>query len=267
MHKQNRNHRSKKRPITIIGILGFIPLLLFVDNAQACSCLSAGPPCQAFWKADAVFLATVKSKSVVTVEVDSETKRTEQQVSVRFLVDDVYRGLLGGSDVEILTGIDSAACGYNFEKGKRYLVYAQEDGNKLRTTLCSRTRLLTDAKKDLLYFQNLPPEGSGASISVKVLTRSASNETTAMPGVKVTAEGPDKLFEGRTGSSGQYEFKRLPPGKYTVKSEIAQTPRNQWQAEVTVEDRACVEVEFSNNVAAPGFALRTLHKGVTTRTQ
>jgi hypothetical protein len=28
-----------------------------------------------------------------------------------------------------------------------------------------------------------------------------------------------------------------------------------------------VEVEFSNNVAAPGFVLRTLHNGVTTRTR
>lgn len=265
--------RNPTKYVNLVGIFALFALLLFVEEAQACRCSSAAaPPCQAYWRADAVFVAAVKSKIVVTTEIDNETKRMEQRVAVKFLVDEVYRGMLGGSDVEILTGMGGGDCGYSFEKGKRYLVYAQEYHNKLHTGICSRTRLLTEAKADLMYFQNLPPEGAGASIQVKVVKRSPPTkqggpyEIIPMQGVRVTAEGADKLLEGRTNSSGQFEFKHLPPGKYKVKSEIPQTPRNQWQAEVTVEDRACVEVEFSNNVAAPGFALRTLHNGVTTRT-
>jgi Tissue inhibitor of metalloproteinase/Carboxypeptidase regulatory-like domain len=223
-----------------MSIFAFLPFLFFVDETKACSCAPAGPPCQAFWQADAVFMATVKSKTVVPTQVDGETKSTQQIVSVRFLVDEVYRGLLGGSDVEVLTGMNSADCGFNFEKGKRYLVYAQEYQNKFRTSICSRTRLLTDAKKDLLYFQYLPPEGSGASIFVRVLKRSASPEGVPVQGVKVTAEGADGSFDGRTDSSGRYEFKHLPPGKYKVKSESSDT-------EVTVADRSCVEVELVSN--------------------
>jgi hypothetical protein len=248
MHMRNRDARNPGSYLRIIRILVFLPFLLFVDKTQACSCAPAGPPCQAFWAADAVFLATVKSKSVVTTQVDSETKSPQQLVSVRFLADEVYRGLLGGSDVEVLTGMNSADCGFNFEKGKRYLVYAQEYQNKLRTGICSRTRLLTDAKKDLLYFQYLPPEGSGASIFVKVLKRSASEGVVPMAGVKVTAEGSDRSFDGRTNSSGQYEFKHLPPGKYKVKSESGQPAENLSQTEVTVADRSCVEVELVNNL-------------------
>jgi len=247
---RNLRVHSRMRYVSPIRILALLPLLLFVDEAQACSCSSAGPPCQAYWQAEAVFIGVVKSKVVVTVEIDNETKRIEQRVAVRFLVDEVFRGMLGGSDVEILTGMGGGDCGYSFEKGKRYLVYAQEYQHKLHTGICSRTRLLTEAKPDLTYFQNLPPEDSGASIQVKVVKRSPpTNEIIPMQGVRVTAEGADKLFEGRTNSSGQYEFKHLPPGKYKVKSEIAQISRNHQETEVTVADRACAAVEFSHNIA------------------
>lgn len=251
MNMRNRDGRTKMSYPRITRILLFLPFLLFVDKTLACSCAPAGPPCQAFWQADAVFLATVKSKSVVTTQVGGETGSPQQLVSVRFLVDEVYRGLLGGSDVEVLTGMSSADCGFNFEKGKRYLVYAQEYQNKFRTSICSRTRLLTDAKKDLLYFQYLPPEGSGASILVKVLKRSASEGTVPMQGVKVTAEGPDGSFNGKTDASGQYEFKHLPPGKYKIKSESAQSPDKLSQNDVTVADRSCVEVELFSDAERP----------------
>lgn len=246
---------SRRRKVSLIRICALLPLLLlFADEAQACSCYSTGPPCQAFWQTDAVFIGAVKSKTVVTVEIGGETKRMERRVSVIFLVDEVFRGVLGGSDVEILTGMGGADCGYGFEKGKRYLVYAQESQNKFHTDVCSRTRLLTEAKPDLMYFQSLPPEGSGASIQVKVVKRSpptregAIRETIPMQGVRVTAEGAGKLFEGRTSSSGQYEFKHLPPGKYNVKSESSEISRNQSETEVTVVDRACVAIEFTNNI-------------------
>lgn len=231
-----------------LWVFAMLLVFLFSNQVHACSCTPSGPPCQSFWQTDAVFLGTVRAKTVVTAEVDNETKRTAQQMSVRFLVEDVYRGLLGGNDVEIITGIGAADCGYNFEKGKRYLVYANEYQNKLRTSICTRTSLLTDARKDLSYFQNLPPEGSGASIVVRVLQRSGNQETTPMKGVKVTLEGADNLFEGKTDVAGRYEFRHLPPGKYKVKSAIPETPRNHWQTEATVDDRACIEVEFSNNV-------------------
>jgi Tissue inhibitor of metalloproteinase len=246
MEMRNRKILNKRSCLRIIRIFAFLPCLLFVDEVQACSCAPSGPPCQAFWQADAVFIATVKSKSVVTTPAHGEMSSTQQLVSVRFLVDEVYRGLLGGSDVEVITGTGGADCGFNFEKGRRYLVYAQEHQNKLRTGICSRTRLLTDAKKDLLYFQYLPPEGSGASIFVKVVRRS-SQGVVPVQGVKVIAEGPDKSFDGRTDGSGQYEFKHLPPGKYKVKSYVAQSSESLSQTELTLADRSCGEVELVIN--------------------
>ena len=235
---------------------GSIVFLLFVSayDALACSCASSGPPCQAFWQTDAVFSATVISKSVITVDTGIESFPKEQQIAVKLLVEDTFRGSLGGNDVEMLTGMGGGDCGYNFEKGKKYLVYASEYRGRLRAGICSRTRLLSEATEDLSYFRNLPPENSGSNIRVKVfkslppLRDNANSEVTPMERVKITAEGNDQKYEGVTNPAGEFEFKNLPAGKYKVSSDIPHSERNHWQTEITVDDRACAAVEFWNSV-------------------
>lgn len=241
------------RYLKLYWILSFLLVFVFVDKAQACSCVPSGPPCQSFWQADAVFSATVASKSNIANESGIDLKRKEQQVVVKLLVEDVFRGALGGNDIEIVTGMGGGDCGYNFEKGKKYLVYAYESGNRLHAGICSRTRLLTEAAEDLAYFRNLPRENSGASILVKVMKRVAplnenSNyEVKPVEGVRIIAESGQLKYEGKTNASGRYEFKQLPPGKYKVTTDIPKIPRNHWEAEVTVEDRSCSQIEFWNN--------------------
>jgi hypothetical protein len=231
-------------------------VLLFVSftDVNACSCAESGPPCQSFWEADAVFSANVVSKSITTVDSEIDLKRKEEQVAVRLLVEDVFRGALGGNDVEILTGMGGGDCGYNFEKGKKYLIYAYEHKGRLHASICSRTRLLSEAKEDLAYFRNLPAENSGGSILVKVIKRlpplneNSNYEVKPMQGVRIVAEAAGQTYEGKTNSEGQFEFKSLPPGKYKVSSDIPRTERNYWQTEATIEDRTCFGVEFWNNV-------------------
>ena len=238
--------------------LGSAIFLLCVSayEARACTCVSSGPPCQAFWQTDAVFSATVISKSIITVDSGIESVPKLQQMAVKLLVEDTFRGSLGGNDVEIVTGMGGGDCGYNFEKGKKYLVYANEDRGRLYVGICSRTRLLSEAAEDLNYFRDLPPENSGSSIRVKVVKRSLPlNETGyfdlgSMSGVKITADNGDQKYEGTTNSSGEFQFRNLPPGKYKVTSDIPHTERNHWQTEVTVTDRACAAVEFLNSVEA-----------------
>ena len=181
----------------------------------------------------------------------------EQMVLVKMLVEDTFRGSLGGNDVEILTGMGGGDCGYGFEKGKKYLVYASEHRGRLYAGICSRTRPLIEATEDLAYFRNLPAENSGSSIRVKVVKHTPPVSQTdqtydvkPMENVKVVAESGDLKYEGHTNSAGQMEFKNVLPGKYKITSDIPHTERNYWQSEVTVEDRACAAVEFWNNVEA-----------------
>jgi hypothetical protein len=56
--------------------------------------------------------------------------------------------------VEIITGADSGVgCGYPFEEGREYLVYAN-GGQDLKVDLCSETKLLSKAGADLAVLGN-----------------------------------------------------------------------------------------------------------------
>jgi hypothetical protein len=51
--------------------------------------------------------------------------------------------------VVVQTPSDSAMCGFGFEVGKSYLIYADMQKGKLSTNLCSRTRTIEEAGEDL----------------------------------------------------------------------------------------------------------------------
>jgi hypothetical protein len=232
--------------------LWLLPLLmLFVcaETARACQCAEAGPPCQEFWKADAVFVATVVSKSAVTT-ADREV------VAVHLTSDQVFRGDLGGREIDVMTGFGQGDCGYPFEVGKKYLVYASrwEKDQRLYSGLCSRTRLLTEAEEDLAYFRNLPRENSGAKILVNVtkLTTPIEDDSrfdlAPMAGLRVTAERDNKRLEGKTDENGSYDFTGVSPGKYTVRVYFSDEAENFENYEIDVEDRGCASVPILYNV-------------------
>jgi hypothetical protein len=68
-----------------------------------------------------------------------------------------------GRPVELVGALTS--CSYGFQEGKKYLVYAwkSEDGS-LSTSVCSRTRALEQADKDVRYLISTPAAGSGGRV-------------------------------------------------------------------------------------------------------
>jgi hypothetical protein len=60
-----------------------------------------------------------------------------------------WRGFENQEAVTLRTAESSATCGYGFEVGQTYLVYAAGETDKLLVTSCSRTRLLSEASEDL----------------------------------------------------------------------------------------------------------------------
>jgi hypothetical protein len=69
---------------------------------------------------------------------------------VRFKVKTTFRGEKEESE-EVWT--DSGDCGYDFQVGETYLVYADEDEetDRINTSVCYRNRRLSDAGDDLAY--------------------------------------------------------------------------------------------------------------------
>lgn len=66
-------------------------------------------------------------------------------VKVKFESEKIYKGVIS-KEVIITTGRGGGDCGYNFEVGKNYLVYAYGDFDNLQTNICQRTSLIEETK-------------------------------------------------------------------------------------------------------------------------
>ncbi len=110
-----------------------------------CSCIPPVPPRQALGQADAVFAGRVVS---VTERAEEDPGHPGgPHLEVRIVPVRRWKGALPDT-VTVRTANNSAACGFAFERGAEYLVYAAGE-DALRASLCSRTRLLADAGEDL----------------------------------------------------------------------------------------------------------------------
>ena len=120
----------------------------FAQSAYACSCAVTPSPRQAVREARAVFVGEVIAKE------DFETTDkfgTQPVVRVKLTVSRVWKGVAGAEAVVLTSGFEPA-CGYRFEQGKKYLVYAYADRwglGGLETGICNRTKSLAAAARDL----------------------------------------------------------------------------------------------------------------------
>jgi hypothetical protein len=69
--------------------------------------------------------------------------------TVKFKVEKSWKGTLP-EETTVVTGLGGGDCGYRFEVGEKYLVYAYgSNENKLETNICQRTAKLSDATEDV----------------------------------------------------------------------------------------------------------------------
>jgi hypothetical protein len=113
----------KIRPLQILLSTVTMMLSLLVPDAKACTCVLGGsPPCQEYWRAEAVFAGKVTKRSTIYVGEGEGTSRYRyQQVLVRFTIEQAFKGI-AGEEVLIVTGMSDADCGYSFKDGERYVV-------------------------------------------------------------------------------------------------------------------------------------------------
>lgn len=137
--------------LMILLALGSSTLLVLPsgsERAYACEVTSLPATEEAFDSSAAVFSGKVADIQKVTLE-DERNKR------LVFFEVDRYWKVPNENDYEeliVFTEIDHGACGYDFETGKSYLVYAimswPEDGS-LTTSIGTRTQPLDTAQEDL----------------------------------------------------------------------------------------------------------------------
>lgn len=139
---------------------GFVQIMLLVlwvlsvfftmkpDVGYACSC--AAPPSveDALNQKDAVF----SGKVIEMNEKKRPIMSSADPITVRLQVDQVWKGEVGKTQT-ISTARDGASCGFHFEVGHEYIIYAHAKtyggDERLETILCDRTKLLSAADEDL----------------------------------------------------------------------------------------------------------------------
>lgn len=219
-------------------------LIAFATPAAACSCAGQRKPCQAYWDASTVFVGTVTFSTTTKV---NESRSEFRKRLVRFHVDRSLRNI-EASEVEIATGIGGGDCGYGFQLGGQYLVYAYLNNDKtLETNICTRTRQLSDATADLEYIRGLSKATPGGTISGEVKLRGAQGYDTWPPvkDVTILVEGSNKRFESKTNSEGKYSISGLPTGTYKVRIDLPEgLSTYNPESEVKVHDRGCAEQFF-----------------------
>jgi len=243
-----RSTYSMKMALRVVMLLAF-GLPMFATEAVACQCGGEGKPCEEYWKASVVFAGVVTGSARVTLDQGDYT--TYKKV-VDLKVDQAYKGI-GGAEVQVITGLGDADCGYGFRLGERYLVYAfRSKDNKLQTSICTRTRPISEADEDLDYIRgiSLAPRGSIVFGEVNRRDQSASDyRVVPVEGATIIIEGiiegQSKRVEVITDSKGQYKVSALPPGAYKVKIKPPEgLSTYNPERETTVSDRGCAQVGF-----------------------
>lgn len=124
--------------ITIAGFAWFAT----PDRAAACDFEEPPPPQEALEDATAVFTGEVQSIEEVGDDPD------DQYIEATIEVDRAWKGI-DTSPVIVETHQHEATCGFPFEEGESYLVYAYDEGTPFTTALYHRTRHLERADEDL----------------------------------------------------------------------------------------------------------------------
>jgi len=133
--------------IFVFVVIGAIMTMTAVPRVYSCSCVPPPPPAQAFQEAAAVFMGKA---------ISIQAGPGPYVITAKLRVSRIWKGektfLL-----EILTGNDGAMCGFNFQEGKSYVIYAykNQDG-QLETNNCTRSTLTERATADLAYLDSLP---------------------------------------------------------------------------------------------------------------
>ena len=140
------------------NILLMVIALLFLDSAIfGCTCLPSENAKEELERAAVVFTGKI-------IEVKRHPQARDLFAGVEAVIeaDKAWKGVEKRT-VSVFTSSESSACGYSFQKGEVYLVYAsQNTEGRFITSICSRTRRMKEAGSDLKALgegKNVPKEG------------------------------------------------------------------------------------------------------------
>lgn len=144
-------------------------------------------------------------------------------------------------------------CGYDFQKGETYLIYADSDEEtaRIETTKCTRTRRLTDAGDDLayLYFrenggdESTRLEGFVTDEPNQDVSRFVNSIGSPVSGIVLKLQSGDKTRYARSAADGRFVFDGLAAGQHSLTALAAGFPKEivplVGPTEFRVEGKSC----------------------------
>lgn len=126
------------------------------ERAFGCSCDALPPMEVEFARSNAVFVGRVVQ---MAVEPRSEGNYRYEVRVCRFQISEVFKGIEDQKkEFIIVTRMSGSACGFPFELGERYLVYASVYRGEMETSICRRTRALVRPKETVVLVAPPPPD-------------------------------------------------------------------------------------------------------------
>jgi len=193
-----------------VAMLSVLAVAVSCRPASACSC-AMRPACATFWEADLVFVGRAE-----VTPLGPGAQRA------RFGVEEAFRGPTGGV-VEIVGRGIGGSCAYAFVHGTRYLVFARRapDGT-WSSFFCDPTTPLDQAGEGLAFARGVARDNRGlgslfGSVSIAERARDGQVGLPAPLGrVTIAIRAGTLARSTTTDAEGQYAFKDLPPGRYTL---------------------------------------------------
>jgi hypothetical protein len=208
--------------------------------AEACSCDGGNPGSCQVPVADIIVRATVVSKEVDQPRppfAPPASNGTGQRrglpagaitqpwswghVKVTLSVSERFRGGVGDTLV-VRTEVGTPACGYPFEVGHEYLVFANGNQENVTVTTCSATQ---PSKMAVARIEQLRALRDGSTlpdlygfVGTHPLRwdQAGWEQVQPMAGLTVTARSDSAEYRAQTADNGLYGFQGLPSGRYQL---------------------------------------------------
>lgn len=195
----------------------------FATRAVACVCFpDTVRDCERNAQAQVAFVGRV-------VEIGAPFRlAADFVVRLRFNATEAFRGVTVG---EVHVAMPLSSCGYRFQIGKEYLVYATRAGRgsgALTTGACFGNELRESASAAISNLRGLVNRTGTASVFGFVtgdpedlkLGLSASKP---VAGVSIALHSGDQVRTAKSDGSGAFEFRDLPPGEFLISNDQSAT--------------------------------------------
>jgi hypothetical protein len=232
-------------------LIGILLIAWSATESFACSCnRTPNPPCRFYWQTPVIFEGTV----IKFVSIENNPNGFENR-KAKFRVESPYKGI-GKKEIEIYTGDGGSDCGFPFQVGKRYLVYAYGENSYLSTNYCGRTRAIENAKEDFDYFAQLPSMKSGVMIygSLKKYAFGYGEDedfglTKPIAGIPIKIKGKKSILL-RTDKNGNFKVSDFPAGTYLIEPVLPKNltlsvhTKTQTYDFFEIKSKECYEAKF-----------------------